>query len=113
MKRKKIILIVFIISTLLIVSGISYSLLIENNNSNIKENENKDKPNKNKKQKAEKIILDSSETIKKDNLEFVSSDKNIYTFSYKVDDSDAIVNYEVDVEKGTYTLLIGQLTKSE
>ena len=35
MKRKKIILIVFIISTLLIVSGISYSLLIENNNSNI------------------------------------------------------------------------------
>ena len=81
--------------------------------SNIKENENKDKPNKNKKQKAEKIILDSSETIKKDNLEFVSSDKNIYTYSYKVDDSDAIVNYEVDVEKGTYTLLIGQLTKSE
>ena len=39
MKRKKIILIVFIISTLLIVSGISYNLLIENNNSNIKEND--------------------------------------------------------------------------
>lgn len=113
MKRKKIILIVFIISALLIVSGISYSLLIENNNSKIKENENKDKHNKKEKQKAEKIILDSSETIKKDNLKFVSSDKNIYTYSYKVDDSDAIVNYEVDIEKGTYTLVVGQLTKSE
>lgn len=116
MKQKKIIIIVCIISALLIVSGISYELLIKNNNSKTQDSDKKDKPEKNikeAKEQAEKIILDSNATIKKDNLEFVSSNGNIYTYNYKVDDSTAIVNYEVDVEKGTYTVVIGQLTKSE
>ena len=64
------------------------------------------------KEQAEKIILDSNATLKKDNLEFVSSNGNIYTYNYKVDDSTAIVSYEVDIEKETYTVVIGQLTKS-
>ncbi len=112
MKRKTIIIIIFIISALLIVSGISYNLLIENKNTKVQD-EDKDKKYENKKEEAEKIILDRNDTLKKENLEFVSNNKNIYTYSYKVDDSSAIVNYEVDVEKGTYTLVIGQLTKSE
>lgn len=112
MKRKIIIIIIFIISALLIVSGISYNLLIENKNTKVQD-EDKDKKYENKKEEAEKIILDANDTLKKENLEFVSNNKNIYTYSYKVDNSSAIVNYEVDVEKGTYTLVIGQLTKSE
>ena len=114
MKRKNIIIIIFIISALLIVSGISYNLLIENKNTKVQdEDKDKDKKYENKKEEAEKIILDRNDTLKKEKLEFVSNNKNIYTYSYKVDDSSAIVNYEVDVEKGTYTLVIGQLTKSE
>lgn len=115
MKQKKIIIIVCIISVLLIVSGISYDSLIRNNNTKIQDSEKKDKPKKNikeEKEQAEKIILDSNATLKKDNLEFVSSNGNIYIYNYKVDDSTAIVSYEVDVEKETYTVVIGQLTKS-
>lgn len=115
MKQKKIIIIVCIISVLLIVSGISYDLLNKNNNPKTQDSDKKDKPKKNikeEKEQAEKIILDSNATIKKDNLEFVSSNGNIYTYNYKVDDSTAIVSYEVDVEKETYTVVIGQLTKS-
>lgn len=115
MKPKKIIIIVCIISVFLIVSGISYNLLIKNNNIKTQDRDKKDKPKKNikeEKEQAEKIILDSNATIKKDNLEFVSSNGNIYTYNYKVDDSTAIVSYEVDVEKETYTVVIGQLTKS-
>ena len=115
MKPKKIIIIVCIISVFLMVSGISYNLLIKNNNTKIQDSEKKDKPKKNikeEKEQAEKIILDSNATLKKDNLEFVSSNGNIYTYNYKVDDSTAIVSYEVDVEKETYTVVIGQLTKS-
>ena len=69
-------------------------------------------PDEKAKEQAEKIILDSNATLKKDKLEFVSSNGNIYTYNYKVDDSTAIVSYEVDVEKETYTVVIGQLTKS-
>lgn len=115
MKPKKIIIIVCIISVFLMVSGISYNLLIKNNNTKTQDSEKKDKPKKNikeEKEQAEKIILDSNATLKKDNLEFVSSNGNIYTYNYKVDDSTAIVSYEVDVEKETYTVVIGQLTKS-
>lgn len=115
MKPKKIIIIVCIISVFLMVSGISYNLLIKNNNIKTQDRDKKDKPKKNikeEKEQAEKIILDSNATIKKDNLEFVSSNGNIYTYNYKVDDSTAIVSYEVDVEKETYTVVIGQLTKS-
>ena len=115
MKPKKIIIIVCIISVFLMVSGISYNLLIKNNNTKTQDSDKKDKPKKNikeEKEQAEKIILDSNATIKKDNLEFVSSNGNIYTYNYKVDDSTAIVSYEVDVEKETYTVVIGQLTKS-
>ena len=47
MKPKKIIIIVCIISVLLIVSGISYDLLIRDNNTKIQDSEKKDKPKKN------------------------------------------------------------------
>lgn len=89
MKPKKIIIIVCIISVFLMVSGISYNLLIKNNNTKTQDSDKKDKPKKNikeEKEQAEKIILDSNATIKKDNLEFVSSNGNIYTYNYKVEE---------------------------
>lgn len=61
MKPKKIIIIVCIISVFLMVSGISYNLLIKNNNTKTQYSDNKDKPKKNikeEKEQAEKIILD-------------------------------------------------------